>query len=698
MKKSLPVLTALTFLLSLILYTSGGFDYFELKAYDIYCRYLNPATTSDNIVIVKIDQHSLDERSKQGTNWPWPRQLYAAMVEYMSEADAIFIDILYTQSSFYGVEDDKLFADAVKKADNVYIAMFLSESPPNQISEAEEALIRRIEIRDNATVFSTFNSMVPQIEELMEAVRGGGNVSISPDSDSIYRKIPLFFKLRGHTIPYFTLGFLIDKKVAAIADGRLIVKGKEVPGISPYLRYSTHKDPYPSISAEEILQSHLAASQSEKPAIDKDFFKGKAVFMGLTAAGLYDLKSTPVTTISTGINIHAAAFDNIINGRFIRKLDKIYVCLPMFILCLFAVTSVLRRHSLLSNIGALAASVVVITAVTAILFKNAIYLEVIPLLAADITSFIAALAYSYASEGKKRQFLKTVFTQYMDKKIADHILKNPELLKPGGNTMDVVVYFADIAGFTTISEMQTAQETAIMLHGVMSELTEVIIGYGGVVDKYIGDCIMAFWGAPVVSESDETNSCSAAVNCLKALDKVNNEFKSKGFPNISLRIGMHKGDAIAGNMGSNRLYNFTVIGDTVNLASRLESVNKYFKTKIIVSEDVLAGTNDLFLSRELALIEVKGKSIPVKIFEVMGFVDGADDDKRVLAGRYKEAMHLFKEGKWQESAEKLEEILSLYPADGPSGVLLKRVKNLLAAPTLKDDLTKDWIIVKMTEK
>ncbi|MBF0320229.1 MAG: adenylate/guanylate cyclase domain-containing protein [Nitrospirae bacterium] len=694
MKKKLAILTAITFLLSSILFISGSFDYFELKAYDLYSKYLNPATSSDDIIIVKIDQYSIDARSKQATNWPWPRQIYAPIIEYMSEADAVFIDIFYTENSFFGVDDDKMFADAVKKADNVYLALSLT-AQQRQTTATEEDFVRRIELKDNTTtVFSSMNYMVPPIEVLMETAAGGGNVTISPDRDGIYRKIPLLFQLRGHTIPYFTLGYLIDKKIAGIAGGRLLVRGMELPETSHLLRYSTRTEPYRSIPAEAVLQSYVAVNQSEKPDIKKDFFKGKAVFIGLTAAGLYDLKPTPVSSVSTGVHIHATAFDNLVNGSFIKHLGKPYVIMLMFLICLFAIHSVLRRHSLLNNVIAFAASFAAIVSVTAILFRNSLYLDIIPLLNADITSFISALAYSYASEGKQRLFLKTVFTQYMDKKIADHILKNPELLKPGGNTMDVTVFFADIAGFTTISEMQTAHETAIMLHNVMSELTEVIIAYGGVVDKYIGDCIMAFWGAPVVSESDEINSCSAAVNCLRALDQVNKEFAAKGCPSISLRIGMHRGDAIAGNMGSNRLYNFTVIGDTVNLASRLESVNKYFKTKIIISEDILTGTNDLFLTRELALIEVKGKSIPVKIFEVMGFMADRDNEKRLLAERYSNAMNLFKDGKWQESADKLEELLSQYPSDGPSNLLLKRLKKLLEVPPL----TNDWVIVKMTEK
>ncbi|MBF0517841.1 MAG: CHASE2 domain-containing protein, partial [Nitrospirae bacterium] len=191
MTKKLAILTAVTFFFSMILYLSGALDYFELKAYDIYCRYLNPATVADNIVIVKIDQTSIDAQSKVAVNWPWPRGLYAPIIDYLSDADAVFIDILYTESSFYGVDDDQLFADAIKKAGNVYIAVFLSENPPTQVSEAQAAFISRISLKDNATAVRAFNSMIPPLEVLMEAVQGGGNVSISPDMDGIYRKIPM---------------------------------------------------------------------------------------------------------------------------------------------------------------------------------------------------------------------------------------------------------------------------------------------------------------------------------------------------------------------------------------------------------------------------------------------------------------------------------------------------------------------------
>ncbi len=177
--------------------------------------------------------------------------------------------------------------------------------------------------------------------------------------------------------------------------------------------------------------------------------------------------------------------------------------------------------------------------------------------------------------------------------------------------------FADIAGFTTISERNTPEDTALMLHRVLNELTEVVIAEKGVVDKYIGDCIMAFWGSPLALPEDEINACRSALRFIEAISGINAVFALEGIPPIAIRVGLHTGDAIAGNMGSVRLFDFTVVGDTVNLASRLESVNKVFGTRIITSEHTLARTHGLFLTRNLGPIEVKGKSEPVVIHEII---------------------------------------------------------------------------------
>jgi adenylate cyclase len=228
-----------------------------------------------------------------------------------------------------------------------------------------------------------------------------------------------------------------------------------------------------------------------------------------------------------------------------------------------------------------------------------------------------AAVYSYAVEGKERRFIKKTFLQYMDKNIVEYILRNPGLIKPGGQRRRVTVFFADIAGFTSMAEKMSAEDTARILHAVLNSLTEVIIRNQGVIDKYIGDSIMAFWGAPINTGKDEIHTCYAAVQCMESLKEINRKFREDGLPEIAIRIGIHSGEAIVGNLGSDRLFDYTVVGDTVNIVSRLDSTNKLFKTHIIVSAEVAQRADNLFFMRELGLTEVKGKTVPVRIFELV---------------------------------------------------------------------------------
>jgi adenylate cyclase len=383
------------------------------------------------------------------------------------------------------------------------------------------------------------------------------------------------------------------------------------------LRYYRGDHPFRVYSAAQILKSYLDSNASAIPAIQKDFFKAKIVILGLTAAGLYDLKPTSISSISTGVLINATTLANIINRDFMRPVNGIFVIILMLLICFFISYSVLRHHSLLINLSLCFISLSIILIILAALFKEAMYMNVTSPVTALIMSFIISVAYSYATEGKQRLLLKRTLLQYMDKRIADYLLENPSLIKPGGKNKRLTVFFGDIAGFTSISEKAPAEKIATMLHRVLNSLTEVIIRNNGVIDKYIGDCVMAFWGAPLETEKDEINACFAAIQCIDSLSEVNNSFREEGFPEIAIRIGIHSGDAIAGNIGSDRLFHYTAIGDTVNLASRLESVNKFFKTRIIISEDTIKETDNHFFTRELGIIEVKGKTLPIKIFELI---------------------------------------------------------------------------------
>ncbi|ACM19244.1 CHASE2 sensor adenylate/guanylate cyclase [Geotalea daltonii FRC-32] len=691
----MALLALAAFGLSLALFLSGLFTTFEFKFYDLMSRNLNPARGPGDIVIVKIDQQSLDALSSENINWPWPRQMYAPLLDYLSQADGVLVDIIFTEPSSYGEEDDLLLAEALKKAGNVFLPIFLTNDN-RQMGAEELAFMKSSAIPHVLSTRLIYQSALTNIENIRTAALGAGNVVMKPDADGTYRRVPLSFRFRNETIPNFVLASLLKDKKITVQEGKLSAANKPLPllGDSLLLRFYSDPEPFTIISAADIFKSSIDSEAGRTPVIARDFFKGKRVFIGLTAAGLYDLKPTPITAVSTGVMVHATAMDNLLHRHFIRQLPSLASVILMFLLsgaiCLF----VLTHHKFSTNLAFFAAAAAFVLGLSGLLFKNGIYLQVIPSATALVVAMIASVAFSYATEGKERRFVRRAFAQYMDETLVDYLLQNPDLIKPGGQRRRVSVFFADIAGFTTIAERLPAEATAKILHTALNTFSEVIIRNHGVIDKYIGDCIMAFWGAPIASEDDELNACRAAVECQEALVEINRGLIADGLTEIAIRIGINSGDAIVGNLGSDRLFDFTAIGDTVNLASRLESANKYFKTRIMVSEDTFSRTGDAFISRELGLIEVKGKSQPIRIYELLVAVDRSELEVKAFAEAYGVAYRTFTGGNWQESADLFASFLESYPDDGPAAYYLKWCGDLQANPPL----TNDWNVIKMTEK
>ncbi len=688
--RKIVVLTIAALAISLGLFLSGVLSPFELKVFDLFSRQLNPTRSAGGIVIVQIDQRSIDAMSGENITWPWPRQMYAPLLDYLSEADAVFIDILFTEPSSYGEEDDAVFADAVKKAGNVYLPLFLSGNK-RDMAATELAYMRRVSMPDVLSTRLVYESAITDIDKLRNAARGAGNVMMKPDPDGVYRRVPLSFRFRGMTIPHFVLGYLLEKGRVAVRDGRLVVDDSRVPlmGDSLLLRYYSGEQPFPAISAATLFKASLDSQAGKTPAIPKGYFKGKKVFIGLTAAGLYDMKPTSISPVSTGVMVHATTLDTLLHRQFITPAPALVPIVLMFIISLAVCWFVLTHHTLGSNLSFFAVASLFAVGLPAALFRSGIYVQTVPMVSALIVAMISAVAYSYATEGKERRFVRRAFAQYMDETIVQYLLKNPDLIKPGGQRRRVSVFFADIAGFTTLAEKLPPEATARILHTALNAFSEVIIRNHGVIDKYIGDCIMAFWGAPLETEHDEINACRAAVQCQETLVEVNRGLAAEGLTEIAIRIGIHSGDAIVGNLGSDRLFDYTAIGDTVNLASRLESANKHFKTRVMVSEETFKRTEGLFPARELGLIEVKGKSQPIRIFELM-----AAENPAPLIVAYQRAYALFLEKRWAEAAEAFDHFLDAYPGDGPAVYYKGWGETLRENPPL----TNDWNVIKMTEK
>ncbi|WP_353685742.1 adenylate/guanylate cyclase domain-containing protein [Thermodesulfovibrio sp. 3462-1] len=688
--KNVVILSIVSFLFSSLIFLSEILKPFEFKVYDAFSKYLNPPKKTDSICLIYVDQLSIDELSKQKITWPWPRQIYAPVIEYLSEADAVFIDILFTENSSYGVEDDKILAQAVEKAGNVYLPIVLSKEKRN----FDEKYAKKIAYQDLIPVKYEYNSVIFPIEEFKKFAKGLGNVSILPDEDGIYRQMPLFFKVKDYVIPSFVMSYFIQKNSISVKNKEISIDNMVIPlnDGNLLLKYSSDKNPFHVFSFVELLNA--STSENQNSNIKKDFFKGKTVFIGLTAAGLFDLKPTPLSSKTPGVFIHATAFENLVNKDFIKIVPRFLIFVLIFFISVIITYAFLKQHSMKINLVVFLCVAAFLFSLSLILFRFSLYLQLLPSFVCLLCSSIMTLLYSYATEGREKSFIKRTFTQYMDKKIVNYLLEHPETIIPGGNKKTVTVFFADIAGFTSISERLSPEDTAMMLHKVLNSLTLVVIKNGGVVDKYIGDCIMAFWGAPLKTDLDEINACRAALECIESLRELNKEFSEKGFPSINIRIGIHTGDAIVGNIGSDRLFNYTVIGDTVNIASRLEGVNKFFKTNIVISEETYLKTLDNFLVRQLGVITVKGRAKPINIFEILGEKTKSDSEKILFVEKYNAGYLLFTQQRWAEAKEIFLSLVKDFPEDFPSRFYLKKIEEVVDS----QQLTKDWFIIKIEEK
>lgn len=679
---------------------SGLVRLFELKAYDLLTIYAAEEKENRDVVIIEFDQKTLDAFNEQiGLSFPWPRDIYEPVIGHLSKAKAVLIDIIFSEPSRDARNNDLVFNSAMEKAGNVFLALPLEKrkKKTGEISETDKNFLKKHSVNDSMPFTDRFNSAILPTEDLRNGVKGVGNVTLNPDTDGIYRTTPLFFGLNDLVIPQFAVSALMAEGRIRNMGGKISVDGKEIPLMdgSFLLQYGKNKRPFEEISFMDVFNSALLEASGDNAArFSSDYFKDKYVLIGYTLKGLYDLRATPVSSVSPGVFIHANLLDNLAWKRFLVPVPQYVIYIVFAVLSFVTVYFVMTTKSMPRNLLFFGIFFVFVILCSSWLFRRGLYLDPLYPLFSLTLAFITSAIFSYALEGRKRAFIRSTFSRYMDQRIVNHLLANPSLIAPGGTRCRCTVFFADIAGFTTISESISPEKTAQMLYKVLTTMTELIIARNGVIDKYIGDCIMAFWGAPVSGGEDEKDAVRAALACVDALGPINAELSEKGIPSISMRFGIHSGEVIVGNLGSERLFDYTVIGDTVNLASRLESVNKVFSTKIIVSESTREMLDDAFCLRVLSDIAVKGKSKAIRIFEVLGENSAILKHKNEIAFEYAEGVDFFYDKQFVKAGEVFSGILKKWPGDGPSSFFMKRCDHFINQPPSKEG----WEVLKMDTK
>jgi len=666
------------FALSLLLYGLNLVRPLEWKSWDARLRLMaRPERASQDIVIFLIDQYSLDFfEDQQGVPWPWPRQIYSAVMDYLRAggAKAVFFDLFFTESSRAGVEDDHDMARAMERSGNVFLALSLSQQKEESWKAAPASALEpfSLAITDlpKASYPSARSAGLP-IDELIGFARGAGNVLFVPDEDGIFRRLPLAESYEGLLVPSISVSlakFVAESQklsqVPVDSLGRMII------------RYHGRSGTYKSISIASIINSWAQIEEGKEPQVPPSEFSGKTVLIGGSAPGILDNRPTPLGGVTPGAEIHATVLDNLLRKDFVRVPVLAVFLAFLLIVSLFTAVGASALRKIWQLIILFVFCLALPCAAVWLAFRSGYWLDFVIPEFAVVAGFIGASLLNYSFEGRQRRFIKSVFRHYLSPDVIERVIQNPALLRLGGEKREITSFFSDVAGFTAISESLTPEDLVNLLNEYLSEMTDIILASGGTLDKYEGDAIIAFWNAPLDQPDHALRACRAALGCQKRLGELQPRFQEKYGRSVAVRIGLNSGAAVVGNMGSTRRFDYTAMGDTINLAARLEGACKQYKVPVLIGEETFRHVQGEIVAREVDIVRVVGKAKPVTVYEIIAAKSGLSpaDSDRLKA--YNEAREAYRRRDWQEA----EGLFGKIEGDALSAVYRERCRALTQSP------------------
>lgn len=601
-----------------ILFLFPSFHSLDFKAQDSLFKLRGPRNPSEEIVIIGIDDASF---SALNISWPFPREYHAKLIENLSLAGArlIVFDVEFTENSSPGA--DALLAEVAAHYDNVIFAgKVLRGSDPGSPDQ-----------------------LLTPIPEIMAFQTPWGLVNMSSDSDNVIRNYDLF-ELHDSS-PYYSLGvaalansrlYQSDwQKHIRIRDGRLEVADYKIPLSArnrALINYYGPAGTFPSISYASVIDDSTVSMPGYQGFEFDEFYeimesgilKDKIVLVGATIDELHDKFPTPFGGNWTpGVEIHANFLSMAIQKDHLFNVNFwLYLCIELIILLLFWSIFRILKPQLSAPILILLIGLQFLLAYH--LFAR--YSMLIPILQTAVSLiliYIASLLCHYLDTMKEKRFIRQAFQQYMAPELVHELLKNPKNLSYGGSLQEITVLFSDIRAFTTYSENHTPEETVNILKEYLTAMVNVIVENKGILDKFVGDEIMALFGTPVTLPNHALSACKVALQMRARLSELQQKWESEGKASFEIGIGINTGQAVVGNLGSEQIFDYTAIGDTINLGARLESINKEYETSkhIIISEFTLQHVKDQVKVRYLDEVKVKGKNKAVKIYELIDLID-----------------------------------------------------------------------------
>ena len=684
-------------ILACVVWGPGWLETWEANTWDWRVALLaKPAKTSDDIRVILLDQESLDWAEKeQGLPWPWPRQLYGAIIDYCrrSGVKALAFDVLFTEFSRYGVDDDTAFGTAIKAFPAFVGTIFLGDDTGDQESWPEDFPAPGMTIsglnewlKAAKADDMTFRRATMPIAEVAQNAALLCNVQHKPDFDGIYRRIKLFAVFDNKIFPTLGLGTYLAAQQniqMQIFSGEFSVGTQTIPIDSngnAILRYRGPGGTHTFYTAAEIVNAEIRHLSGEEPtekdiAISEDL-KDTYVLFGFSAPGLKDLRSAPIGGVYSGVEINVTVLDNLLSGDFIDDVP-LWLILPLVLfltLTLGILASFFSKplHNMIFGIVFLTIPILLALG----LYVKGFWLPVFIQEVALAMTLLASLVLNYATEGRQKRFLKGAFKQYLSPAVIEQLIQHPDQLKLGGEKRVLSIFFSDIQGFTSMSEKLNPEELTALLNEYLSAMTDIIHEEHGTIDKYEGDAIIAFWNAPLNVPEHAVRVVRAALRCQQSLAELRPVFKERiGGKEMFMRIGVNTGPAVVGNMGSHTRFDYTMLGDAVNLAARLEGVNKQFGTYTMISQSTLDLLGDAFAVRELARVAVVGRKEPITVYEPMLHEEYQAGQE--LFETFVEGLYLFYGGHFIEAREIF---ISIQNLDPPAAAYAEKCQGLIETP------------------
>ncbi len=626
---------------------------FEDKTYDLRFSQLRGAIpVSPGIAIIDIDDKSIRELGR----FPWRRTQYIPLLNRLSEAHAkaVLFDEFFPEPE--NAATDRQFANAIKKAGNVVLGVAFDFGKDFQIKGSTHS-----------------------IPIIARAAAGQGHINFLPENDGVNRRNFLLIEHNGTQTPSLGLaGAMMALGEKKFTPGPFSIEvGKHtIPVAGNYamwVNYTGAAGHYPHYSFVDIARGR----------VDPKELKGRVLFLGATALGIYDMRVTPFSNNVPGVEIHATVADDIISDRYIQRtgIESLFDISMIVILGLLS----FYLTSRISWYGAIPATILLLTGyiwLSYSMFLNGHWVSMIYPPLSAMTAVLVGGGFRYLVLERNAREMRSMFSSYLSDKLVSRLEKEPEAAKIGGDNKEVTILFTDIKGFTNFSERHTPQEVVARLNEYLAAMVQLVYQFDGTVDKFIGDGIMIYWGAPLAQPDHALRAISCSVAMKKTMAGLAVKWKKEEVEPFTIRGGVQSGEVVAGNIGSRgKKMEYTVIGDTVNQAARLEGTAKFYGVSFLVGENTYKLTRDSFRYRELDKTRVVGKQIPVAVYELRGSLQDPEDK---LAVQFAAALALYRERRWDEAGKGFADILVQFPDDHPSAIYVERCQHFRDVPPPDD--------------